>query len=123
MGGQSRRAGGVKGEEEEEEEEAQEWWGMLYADDAGIVSRLPGRLERMMTVVITASSAFALAVSEAKTDVICQQKKNGGKVSLTVAAAGQVYKEPIEVAYLGGAIRADRELSVETMRRLQRTWA
>ena len=34
---------------------------MLYADDAGIVSRSSEGLERMMTVIVTACSAFGLA--------------------------------------------------------------
>ena len=29
-------------------------WGMLYADDAGIVSREPNGLERMITAIVTA---------------------------------------------------------------------
>ena len=38
-------------------------WGMLYADDACIVSRSPQGLERMMTLV-DVFGAFGLAVSE-----------------------------------------------------------
>lgn len=34
--------------------------GMLYADGAGIVSRSPGRLQEMMTVIATACSVFGL---------------------------------------------------------------
>ena len=44
---------------------------MLYADDAGIVSRLLEGLERMMTVIVTACSAFGLMVSKAKTEITC----------------------------------------------------
>ena len=40
-------------------------WGMLYADDVGIVSRSPERLERMMTVIVTACSVLGRTVSEA----------------------------------------------------------
>ena len=77
----------------------------------------------MMTVIVTACSAFGLTVSEAKTEIMCLQTKDGGNVSFTVAAAGQVYKQTIEFVYLGGAISADRALSVEITRRLQRAWA
>ena len=52
---------------------------MLYADDAGIVSRLPEGLESMMTVIVTACSAFGLTVSEAKTETMCLQTKDGGE--------------------------------------------
>ena len=58
----------------------QRLWGKLYTDDAGIVSRSPGGLEKMMTVIVTACSAFGLTVSEAKTDNMCLQIKGGGKV-------------------------------------------
>ena len=52
------RAGRVDGQMKEEE--AQTFWGMLYADDAGVVSRSPEGLERMMTVIVTACVAFGL---------------------------------------------------------------
>ena len=96
---------------------------MLYTDDAGIVSRSPKGLGRMMTVIVTACSAFVLTVSEAKTEIMCLQTKGGGKVPFTINAAGQVYKQTIEFVYLGGAITADRDLSIEIPRRLQRAWA
>jgi len=99
-------------------------WGMLYADDAGIVSRSPEGLEKMMTVIVTACAAFGLTVSEAKTEIMCLQTKGGGHVPFTVTAAGQVYKQTVEFVYLGGAISADWDLrSVEVTRRIQRAWA
>ena len=96
---------------------------MLYADDAGIISRSSEGLERMMTVIVTACSAFGLTVSEAKTEIMCLQTKGEGKVSFTINAAGQVYKQTIEFVYLGGAITAYRDRSIEITRRLQRAWA
>ena len=117
----SSRTGKVDGRRGEEEE-VQRLWGMLYADDAGIVSRSSEDLERMMTVIVTACSAFELTVSEAKTEIMCLQANDGGKVVFTINAAGQVYKQTIEFVYLGGAITADRDLSIETTRRLQRAW-
>ena len=59
------RAGRVDGQKKVEA--AQTLWGMLYADDAGSVSRSPEGLEKMMTVIVTACAAFGLTVSEAKT--------------------------------------------------------
>ena len=53
-------------------------WGMLYADDVGIVSRSPEGLEKMMTVIVTACAAFGLTVLEAKTEIMCLQTKGGG---------------------------------------------
>ena len=45
------RAGKVDGRRGKEGEEVQKLRGMLYADDAGIVSRSSEGLERMMTVM------------------------------------------------------------------------
>ena len=84
------RAGRVDGPRQEEA--AQTLWGMLYADDAGTVSRSPGELEQIMTVIVTACAAFGLTVSEAKTEITCLQAKGGGHVPFIVTAAGQVYK-------------------------------
>ena len=76
-----------------------------------------------MTVIVTACSLFGLTVSEAKTEIMCLQTKGRGKVSFTINAAGQLYKQTVEFVYLGGAITADRDLSIEISRRLQRAWA
>ena len=105
------RTGKVDGRRGKEGEEVQRFWGMLYADDAGILSRSSEGLERMMTVVVTACSSFGLTVSEAKTETMCLETKGAGKVSFTINAAGQVYKQTIEFVYLGGAITADRDLT------------
>ena len=86
----------VDGRRGKEGEEVLRLWGMLYADNADIVSRSSERLERMMTVIVTACSSFGLTVSEAKTEIICLQTKGGGKVSFTINAASQVYKQTIE---------------------------
>ena len=87
------RTGNVDGRRGEEEEEMQRLWGMLYADDAGIASRSSEGLERMMTVIVTAWSAFGLTISEAKTEIMCLETKGGGEVPFTINAAGQVYKQ------------------------------
>ena len=76
-----------------------------------------------MTVIVTACSSFGLTVSEAKTEIMCLETKGGGKVSFTIDAAGQVYKQTVEFVYLGGAITADRVLCIEITRRFQRAWA
>ena len=45
------------------------------------------------------------------------------KVSFTINAAGQVYKQTTEFEYLGGAISTGIELSVEITPRLRRACA
>ena len=92
------RAGRPDGQKEEA---AQTLWGILYADDAGIISRSPEELEKMMTVIVTACTAFGLTMSEAKTEIMCLQTKGGGHVPFTVIAAGHVYKETVEFVRLG----------------------
>ena len=102
------RTGKVDGRGEKEEEEGQRLWGLLYADDAGIVSRSPEGLERMMMVIVTVRSSFGLTVSESKTEIMLPQTTGRGKVSFTTNAAGQVYKQTIGFVCLSGAITADR---------------
>ena len=93
-------------------EEVQRLWDMLYADDADIVSPSSERLEGMMTVIVMACSSFGLTVSEAKTEGMCLQTKGGEKVSCTINAAGQIYKQTIKFVYLGMTITADRDLGM-----------
>ena len=49
-------------------------WGMLYADDAGVVSRSPEQLRKMMEVIVVVCAAFGLTVSEAKTEIMCLRR-------------------------------------------------
>ena len=117
------RTGKVDGRRGKEGNEVQILWGMLYADDAGIVSRSSEGLERMMTMIVTACSSFGLTVSEARKEIMCLETKGWGKMSFTINAAGQVYQQTIEFVYLGRAIAAGRDLNIEITRRLQRAWA
>ena len=104
---------------------------MLYADDAGIVYRnhlISEGLERMMTVIVTACSSFGLTYglrgeNRDYVPAILLLPKAGGRCrSQSIHAAGQVYNQT-EFVYLGGAITADRDLSVAITRLLQRAWA
>ena len=45
-------------------------WGMLHADDAGIVSQSAEGLAKMMPVIVTVFEAIGLAESENKTDTM-----------------------------------------------------
>ena len=66
---------------------------MLYANDAGVVSRLPKKLRKMMRVIVVVCAAFRLTVSEAKTEIKCLPTKGMPKVTtiFSVGAAGQMY--------------------------------
>ena len=67
-------------------------WGMLYADDAGIVSQSPEQLRKMMGVIVVVCAAFGLTVSEAKSEIMCLSAKGVPKSTaiFSVEAAGQV---------------------------------
>ena len=58
-------------------------WGMLYADDAGVVSQSPEQLRKMMEVIVVVCAAFGLTISEAKTEIMCL-RANGMPESTTI---------------------------------------
>ena len=68
-------------------------WGMLYADDAGIVSQSPEQPRKMMGGIVVVCVAFGLTVSEAKTEIMCLRAKGVPESTaiFSVEAAGQVY--------------------------------
>ena len=51
-------------------------WGMLCADDAGIVSKSAEGLAKMMAVIVTVFKAAGLAVSETKTETMLLRTPN-----------------------------------------------
>ena len=67
-------------------------WGMLYADDAGVVSQSPEQLRKMMGVIVVVCAAFGLAESEAKTEIMCLRAKGMPESTaiFSVEAAGHV---------------------------------
>ena len=50
-------------------------WGTLCADEAEVVSQSPEQLRKMMGVIVVVCAAFGLAVSEAKTEIMCLRTK------------------------------------------------
>ena len=50
-------------------------WGMLYADDAGVVSQSSEQLRKMMGVNVVVCAAFGLTVSGGKTEIMCKRTK------------------------------------------------
>ena len=99
-------------------------WGMLYADDAGAVSRSPEQLRKMMGVIVVVGAAFGLTVSEAKTEIMCL-RANGMPESTTtfsVKAAGHVYNQTNEFVYLGGNVNHNADLFIEVDRRIRNAW-
>ena len=98
---------------------------MLYADDAGVVSRSPEQLRKMMGVFAVVCTAFGLTVSEAKTEIMCLRVKGMPESTATssVEAAGQVYNQTNEFVYLGGnVIHNNADLPIEVDRRIRNAW-
>ena len=65
-------------------------WGMLYADDAGVVSTSPRGLTRMVVVIVVVCQEFGLTVSEKKTEVThLWSHPHTASNALQIEAAGQ----------------------------------
>ena len=108
-------------------------WGMLYVDDAGIVSRSPAGLARTMTVIVEVFGAFGLAVSEKKTEILLMMRapekaQQPGETptpplpALEIAAAGQKYHQVHQFVYLGGLITEDADITRDINRRTKIAW-
>ena len=105
-------------------------WGMLYADDAGVVSRSQKGLARMMTTTVEVFGEFGLTVSEKKTETLLmrapeKQPKKGGSPPppLVIEAAGQKYAQTAQFRYLGGLVNEDGELTQEINHWSRAGWA
>ena len=94
---------------------------MLYAVDAGIVSRSSVGLARMITVIVEVFGAFGLTVSEKKTETLLmwapEKAQQPGETPtsplpvLEIAAAGQKYHQVHQFVYLGGLIAKDADIT------------
>ena len=99
-------------------------WGMLYADDAGVVSQSPEQLSKMIGVIVVVCAAFGHTVSKAKTVIMCSRAKRMPESipTFSVEAAGQVYNQTNEFVYLGGNVNYNADLSIEVDRRIRNAW-
>ena len=97
------------------------FWGMLYVDDAEVVSQSPEQLRKMTGVIVIVCAASGLIVSEAKTKIMCSRAKGMPEPTATfsVEAAGQVYNQTNEFVYLGGNVTHNVDLSIEVNRRIR----
>ena len=103
---------------------------MLYADDAGVVSRSQKGLTGMMTIIVEVFEAFGLTMSKKKTETLLmraleKQPKKGGSPPppLVIEAAGQKYAQTAQFRYLGGLVNKDVELTQEINHRSRAAWA
>ena len=97
-------------------------WGMMYANDACIVSRSPQGLAKMMEVIVEVSRAFALAVSAKKTETMCIPPPRTPRTMVRIEAAGQIYKQVQSFTYLRGAVTETPDMSVEIARQTRACW-
>ena len=100
-------------------------WGVLNADDAGIVSKSAEGLSKMMAVIVTVFEAAGLTGSEKKTEAMLLRTRDQTPTapSLVIEAAGQRYIQTTQLLYLGGIIHENADLWLETERRIRLMWA
>ena len=93
--------------------------GVLYADDAGTVSKSAEGIAKMTTVIVTVFEAAGLTVSEKnnKTMLLETQDLASRAPPFDIEAAGQMYEQTTKFLYLSGVIHEDADLVVETKRR------
>ena len=99
---------------------------MLYADDAGVVSKSADGLARMMTIIVEVFREFGLTVSERKTETLLMQvkgKQPTPQPPLTIEAVGQRYAQTAEFRYLGGLVNEQGSLTREINHRSKAAWA
>ena len=89
-----------------------------------VVSQSPEQLRKMMEVIAVVCAAFGLAVSEAKTEIMCLRTKGMPESTaiFSVEAAGQMYNQTNECVYLGGNANHNADLSMEVNRRIRNEW-
>ena len=97
-------------------------WVMLYAVDAGIVSRSPQELAKMMEIIVEVCRAFALTVSVKTIEIGCIPPPRTPRTMVRVEAAVQIYKQVKFLTPLGGAITETLDISVEITRRTRAYW-
>ena len=100
-------------------------WGMLYADDAGVVSQSPKQPRKMMRAIVVVCATFGLTVSEVKTEIMCLQTKDvlESTAMFNVEAAGEMDNQTNEFVYLGGKVNHNNtDLSIEVDRRIRNAW-
>ena len=100
-------------------------WGILYADDAGVISQSPKQPRKMMRAIVVVCATFDLTVSEAKTEIMYLRTKDilESTAMFSVEAAGEMDNQTNEFVYLGGNVNHNNtDLSIEVDRRIRNAW-
>ena len=88
-------------------------WGMLYVDDACIVSRSPQGLAKMMEDIVEVCRHFASTVSAKKTETMWTPPPRTPRTMVQVEAAGQIYKQVQFYTYIGGAVTETPDMQLK----------
>ena len=96
--------------------------GMLFADDAFIVSRSPRGLKRMMAVLVEVFGAFGLTISESKTETMCMPIPRAPATQIVFNATRQQYRQTTSFTYLGSAVTETPNLPDEIDRWIRAGW-
>ena len=99
-------------------------WGMLYADDAGTVTKSAEGLAKMMNVIVTNFEAAALTVSKKKAEtMLLRTPDQASRTSpLVIEAAGQRCRQAAQLLYLGGLVDASADIMKQIKRRVLLAW-
>ena len=97
---------------------------MLYADDAGIVSKSVEGLAKMITVIVKNFGATGFTVYKKTETMLLRTPDQAPCTSpLVIEAAGQRYKQTTQFLYLGGLIDASADIIPEIKRWVRLAWA
>ena len=88
-------------------------WGMLYTDDACIVSRSPRGLGRMLAVFVENFGTFGLTISEGNTETICIPTSRAPATQIVFNFTGQQCRQTTSFTYLGATVTDTPNLSDE----------
>ena len=89
---------------------------MLYVYGACIVSRSPQGLAKIMEAIVKVCGAFALTVSEQKTETMCIPPPRTPRTMVRVEAAERICKQVQSLTYLGDAVTETPGMSVVIVR-------
>ena len=93
-------------------------WGMLYADDACIVSRSPQGLERTMATLIDVLGAFGLTIFETQTETMSLPISHAPATPIAFTTTGQQYGRRLPWSASKSITKSSR-LSAEVDRRIR----
>ena len=94
-------------------------WGMLYADNAYIGSRLPRGPERIMMVFVEVFGALSLTISEFKNETMGMWNQHAPAMQIAFNPTWLQYCQKKISTYLGVAVTETPNLSAEYDRRIR----